>query len=522
MCVISLPLIIPYDRPDDEDESVGPVQLRDPLLQPVSWEIIETLNSRSTVIGSPWGQYYLLQFETDNAWEKSYRISQAVKSLEDAAEVVRESRRNRDEVEGKVILPPGSFGFGSLQSSQQTQSQIQSQQSGFQPGPQLQPGGFTFGASAIFGSFGTGNTGASSQVSLFGSGQSAKSTREAIVEIYALKEAFYPSTPTVDRTLLRDWFVNGIDHLENACIATTDKPEILRNLLLAISKPGFEVVLSIKLSNNRNPSIQRVSCACAYAIKILHRQGPEFFQFVLRHAPYSVLLETVLVDRGALIAEEMEHQVLQAAAVVFTTPEPQYAKEVTYARAVAIMVARIVDRFYKEENTFLTKDEGERARRLEQRISALIKKVFENRNNNDNKPRAAITAAAAICALILAGALTFADSLEHRREKNQARAELAVSAILSCIGFAVPIPYFAAASGLATVLGTLIVRHIWKSNKDPGLKSVLVIQTLQTVLWPLVRRREVLPVGLVGLTFEEASEFKMFFELVLQSAWMRY
>jgi hypothetical protein len=493
----------------------------------------------------------LLQFETDNEWEKSYQISRAVKSLEDAAEALRESRRNRDEFEGKAKTSLGSsaFGFGSLQSSQQTQSQIQSQQSVFQPGPQLQPGGSTFGAQAtgifgapatgalfgtgnqlkplfgessfggLFGSSGAGNTGTSS---LFGSRPSAKSTREAIVEIYALKETFYPSTPTVDRTLLRDWFINGIDNLENACIATTDKPETLRNLLLTISKPGFEVVLSIKLSSNRNPSIQRVSCACAYTIKILHRQGPQFFQFVLRHAPYSVLLETVLFDRGALIAEEMEHQVLQAAAVVFTTPEPQYAKEVTYARAVAIMVARIVDRFYEEENTFLTKDEGERARRLEQRISALIKKVFENHNNNDNKSRAVITAAAAICALILAGALTFADTLEHRREKNQARAELAVSAILSCIGFAVPIPYFAAASGLATVLGTLIVRHIWKSNKDPGLKSVLVIQTLQTVLWPLVRRREVLPVGLVGLTFEEASEFKMFFELVLQSAWMRY
>jgi hypothetical protein len=219
----------------------------------------------------------------------------------------------------------------------------------------------------------------------------------------------------------------------------------------------------------------------------------------------------------------MEHQVLQAAAVVFTTPEPQYVKEVTYARAVAVMVARIIDQFYKEEKTtFLTRDEGERAGRLEQRISALIKKVFENCNNRDNSPRAAITAAAAICALILAGALTFADSLERRREKNQARAELAVGTILSCIGFAVPIPLFAAASGLATALGMAIVRHIWKPNKDPGLKSMLVIQTLQMVLWPLVRRREVLPVGLVGLTFEEASEFKMFFELVLQSAWMRY
>ena len=49
-----------------------------------------------------------------------------------------------------------------------------------------------------------------------------------------------------------------------------------------------------------------------------------------------------------------------------------------------------------------------------------------------------------------------------------------------------------------------------------------MIQTLQTVLWPLVRRREVLPAGLAGLSFEEVSEFKMFFELTLQSAWMGY
>jgi hypothetical protein len=357
---------------------------------------------------------------------------------------------------------------------------------------------------------------------------SARNTGSTTIESYALMETpSYPST-VVDGMLLQDWFVGGNDKLENAFIARVEKTEILRKLLLAISEPGFETMLSVKLYN-RKADIWRVSCACAYAIKILHRQGNEYFDFVLLHAPSRCLLEASLFAHGALINTRMEHKVLQAAAVALTNPEPKDAKEVVYARAVAVMVAGIVDRFYKED--VWAKNESEHARNLEKRMGALMKDVFEtlitlNTNPNPNpittpNPRSAITAAAALCALVLAGSLTFADDLQQRRDKNRDRAELAVSAVLSCIGFAVPVPYFAAASGLATVLGTLIVRHIWKP-KEPGLKSALVIQTLQTVQWPLVRRREVLPVGLAGLSFEEASEFKMFFELTLQSAWMGY
>jgi hypothetical protein len=70
------------------------------------------------------------------------------------------------------------------------------------------------------------------------------------------------------------------------------------------------------------------------------------------------------------------------------------------------------------------------------------------------------------------------------------------------------VPFFAAASGLATVLGSVIVRNIWK-HTDTGLKSALVIQTLQTVLLPLVRR-EMSSMGLMRLTAEEMGESKMF------------
>jgi hypothetical protein len=327
----------------------------------------------------------------------------------------------------------------------------------------------------------------------------------------------YPPT-AIDGLQLRDWFTGGTDSLENAFLSSLSAPETLRSLLFAISQPGFSVLLSIKLRGHK-PDVLRVSCACAYAIRILYSQGAEYFDFVLSHAPAGVLLDIALFARGVLIGPATKYRVLQAAAIALTSPELKDSKEVMYARAVAVMVAGMINHFYKE--CAFAGDEGERAGMLATRISALIKDVFEAPVSPPPNPRAAITAAAALCALILAGALTFADELQRRREKNQLRAELAVSAALSCIGFAVPAPYLAAAGGLATVLGTMIVRHIWRP-RDPGLKAALVVQTLQSVLWPLVRRREVLNVGLVGLSFEEASEFKMFFELVVQSAWMGY
>ncbi|KAI9773236.1 MAG: hypothetical protein M1839_002198 [Geoglossum umbratile] len=544
----TLPLIIPYDGPGDfsDEEIIGPIQLSDPLLQPVSWEELKTLNGRSTVLGSPWGQYYKLEYDTDSTWEKGYRISQAVKCLEDAAEKVREARNVSSPfrlggVSGGDVVQSGLFGAA----GQFGASGGLSRASLFgapNQGPQPLPSQPAFGTPDLGGFGGVGSTGRSvfslskpipralwgtpggAATGAFGRVPGGRSTSPlhgsgvASIENYALMEV--PSYPPTDipEVSLQDWFVGGSDKLDNAIITTTDNTEALRRLLLAISKPGFEAMLAVKVSGQK-PDVLRVSCACAYAIKILHRQGREAFNFVLLHAPPSVLLDTSLFARSALIDASMEHKILQAAAVALTTPEPKDAKEVTYARAVGVMVAKIISRSYSEG---IFKDEGERAGTLERNMATLIKNVLETPTTSPApSPRAAITAAAALCALILAGALTFADELQQRREKNRQRAELAVSAVLSCIGFAVPVPYLAAASGLATILGTLIVRHIWKP-RDPGLKSTLVIQTLQTVLWPLVRRREVVPVGLAGLSFEEASEFKMFFELTLQSAWMGY
>ncbi|KAI9763054.1 MAG: hypothetical protein M1840_000945 [Geoglossum simile] len=528
----TLPLVIPYDGPNyfNDEEITDPVPLSDPSLQPVSWEELKTLDSRSTVVGSPWGQFYKLKYETDSEWEKSYHISQAVKSLENTAEQIREARDIRNSLE-----------VGSAFSSNATQSSLFGGFGGFGGSNQKPP--TLFGSPfAGLGSTGTGSS-AFGQGSIAGLGMFSRrssagvfargnppgsgigaDTGGAIIEHYALLEV--PSYPPTDipGVTLRDWFVGGNDSLENAFI-TAEKTEDLQKLLLALSKPGFEVMLAVKLPSQK-PDILRISCASAYAIKILHRQGRESFDLTLLHAPSSVLLDTALFARGALIHSGIEHKVLQAAAIALTTPESKDAKEVTYARAVAVMVARIIGRIYTE-NAF-AKDEGERAAKLEEQMAALIRDVFEKPVTSPApnppptpNPRAAVTAAAALCALILAGALTFADELQQRREKEQQRAEFAVGAALSCIGFAVPVPYFSSASGLATILGTIIVRHIWKP-RDPGLKTALVIQTLQTVLWPLVRRREVLPVGLAGLSFEEVSEFKMFFELTLQSAWMGY
>jgi hypothetical protein len=124
-----------------------------------------------------------------------------------------------------------------------------------------------------------------------------------------IETASYPPT-VVDGMLLQDWFALGIDKLENAFISTVEKPEILRKLLLAISKPGFETTLSVKLYN-RKADILRVSCACAYAIEILHQQGNEYFDFVLLHAPSSCLLEASFFAHDALIDTRMEHKVLQ-------------------------------------------------------------------------------------------------------------------------------------------------------------------------------------------------------------------
>jgi hypothetical protein len=390
--------------------------------------------------------------------------------------------------------PAGSVLFGSAEDKQQSQSSL-------------------FGATGLFGGKHS-EPAASPQLSV----TDTKSVGPVTIECYALMETpSYPPT-AIDGLQLQVWFTGGADNLENAFLTSLSAPETLRSLLLTISQPGFSVLLCLKLTGQK-PEVLRTSCACAYAIRILQRQGAEYFDFVLCNAPAGVLLDIALFARGMLIYPAMEHRVLQVAAIALTTPEPKDAMEVTYARAVAVMVARMISRFYKEHA--FVKDEGERAGMLEIRISALIKNVFETPVTPPPNPRAAITAAAALFALVLAGALTFADELQQRRWKNQQRAELAVSAVLCSIGFAVPVPYLAAAGGLATVLGTAIVRHIWKP-RDPGLKASLVMQTLQGVLWPLIRRREVLNVGLVGLSFEEASEFKMFFELVLQSAWMGY
>ncbi|KAI9867400.1 MAG: hypothetical protein M1813_008958 [Trichoglossum hirsutum] len=531
----NLPLIIPYDGPDDSDdeEITTPVPLSDPFLRPVSWEELRTLDGRSTVLGSPWGQYYKLEYETAGAWGKSYRISQAVKSLEDAAEKIREVRNASGSFATGGMYGGGTPQNPSFDSRTQgaqfmfSQPSSLSGSSAFGSKPSLF-GSATAGGLGGFGRPGLGEGAASSGLfgmaqrkapapSLF-SGTGAKTGGPATVEHYALMETPAYPPAAVDGMLLQDWFVGGSDNLENASIASLDKTDTLQALLLAISQPGFRVLLSVKLTNHK-PDVLHISCACAYAIKILHRQGLEYFNTVLLNAPASVLLDVVLFARGALISAAVEHRVLQAAGIALTAPEPKDAKEVTYARAVAVMVARTISQFYKENTT--AKDEGERAGLLENRMAALIKSVFEAPITPALNHRAAITAAAALCALILAGALTFADELQQRREKNQQRAEFAVSAVLSCIGFAVPVPYLSAAGGLATVLGTIIVRRIWR-DRDPGLKSALVIQTLQTVLWPLVRRREVLPVGLAGLSFEEVSEFKMFFELTLQSAWMGF
>jgi hypothetical protein len=511
----------------------------------VSWDELRTLDGRSTVLGSPWGQYYKLNCETDSEWERSYRISQAVKSLENTAEEIKEARNVKSSVEvssafsGNATQSSSFGGFGG--SNQNLQPQKSLPVFGSQPAlfGNIRTGSSALGGSLFgqgTGTFGQGVSGGlsmsgrSSSAGVFGRGTlpgsgNDASTGDAIIEHYALMETpSYPPTGVPEVTL-QDWFLGGNDSLDNAFVTTAEKTEDLRKLLLALSEPGFEVMLAVRLLGQK-PDVLRISCACAYAIKILHRQGRESFDLILLYAPSSVLLDTARFARGALIHTGTEYKVLQAAAIALTTPEPKDANEVMYARAVAVMVARIIGRFYIE-NPF-AKDEGERAGRLEMRMAALIKDVFEKPVTfpapippPTPNPRAAITAAAALCALILAGALTFADELQQRREKDQQRAVLVVSAVLSCIGFAVPVPYLAAASGLATILGTLIVRHIWKP-RDPGLKTALVIQTLQTVLWPLVRRREVLPVGLAGLSFEEVSEFKMFFELTLQSAWMGY
>ncbi|KAH0565241.1 hypothetical protein GP486_001369 [Trichoglossum hirsutum] len=514
---------------------------------------MRTLDGRSTVLGSPWGQYYKLEYGTDSAWEKSYCISQAVKSLEDAAEKVIEARNTSGSSATGGMFgggAPPNLAFGAPSQAfqyQPSQSGFSSEFSGgfgssqsqfalvggtgmssSQPvfgssgplGPSMRKSAFSFGqdssprAAATGGLFGMIQ--GEPSASLFG-GTGAKTGGTVTIEHYALMETPAYPPAAVTGMLLQDWFVGGNDNLENASIASLDKTETLRALLSAISQPGFKVLLSVKLANHK-PDILHISCACAYAIKILHRQGLEYFDTVLVNAPASVLLDIALFARGSLIGTAIEHRVLQAAGIALTTPEPKDAKEVTYARAVAVMVARNISQFYKDTPA---KNEGERAGLLEKRIATLIKNVFETPVTPALNHRAAITAAAALCALVLAGALTFADELQQRREKNQQRAELAVSAVLSCIGFAVPVPYFAAANGLAPILGTLIVRHIWKP-RDPGLKSALVVQALQTVLWPLVRRREVLPVGLAGLSFEEVSEFKMFFELTLQSAWIGY
>ncbi|KAH0533867.1 hypothetical protein FGG08_007510 [Glutinoglossum americanum] len=526
----SLPLIIPYDGPgdDSDDEEITTlIPLSDPLLRSISWDELRTLNSQSIVFGSPWGQYYKLEYETGSAWEKSYRISQAAKSLEDAAEKIREARNARGVFGAgglafSGIEPQGTSVFGPPTQGPQTQLQQPSSTFGSsnalsglfgasaQPLPSL-------GRSSLFGASATGSRSFGGS-SFSTSPDATKSSGPVAIEQYALMETpSYPPTANGE-LLLQDWFLGGADNLENAFITSPDKPETLQNLLLSISQPGFSVLLSVKLMGHR-PDVLHVNCACAYAIKILHRQGAEYFNFVLENAPAGVLLDVALFARGALIGPTMEHRVLQAAAIALTTPEPKDAKEVTYARGVAVMVSRMISRFHKE-NTLL-KDEAERAALLETRMRSLIETVSESPIALPPNPRAAVTASAALCALILSGALTFADELQQRREKNQQRAELAVSATLSCIGFAAPVPYLAAAGGLATILGTAIVRHIWRP-RDPGLKAALVIQTLQTVLWPLVRRREVLPVGLVGLSFEEVGEFKMFFELVVQSAWVGY
>lgn len=506
--------------------------------------MIGTLNSQATIIESPWGQYYKLEYQTNSPLEKSYRISQAVKSLEDTAESLREASRERELVQnqqhqqhqqnqtlfgggfgnaGSASLGDNLFGTPGQTNNTSTPKPASGGYFGGTGAPETKPIGGLFGSQPGRPQPSTSAFGApaSQFSSLFGSKEARTPKLEKPgIEKYALTETAYPGT-ALSGLVLQDWFLNGNDNIENAFVAT-DQPAILKALLSAISQPGFETVLRLKLLNDNKMYMERISCASAYVIKVFHRQGLEAFTYIIRHSPSNVLLDIALFSRGALIPEAMQYQVLQAAAVTLTTSEPKEAREVTYARAVAAMIARIIDQFYKEEASLGT-SEGERAEKLKERMSLLITQVSEAPaiTPMPNNRRSVITASAALSGLILAGVLTFADDLQKRREKNLARAELSVTAVLSCIGFAVPVPYFAAVSGLATVLGSAIVKHIWRP-KDPELKSTLVIQTLQTVLWPLVRRREVLPVGLVGLSFEEASEFKMFFELVLQSAWMRY
>jgi hypothetical protein len=119
--------------------------------------------------------------------------------------------------------------------------------------------------------------------------------------------------------------------------------------------------------------------------------------------------------------------------------------------------------------------------------------------------------------LVVAGMLKYVIDLKKQDDDAHRRATIALTAGISAIGFAVPIPYVAAAGGVASVVGAAILEYFWGSPFK-GLESAIRDSLLTNIYWPLHTGHALKLVGMENLSEDETAAFITFFELALKSA----